>query len=122
MQFTTLVASTLALAGCAFADDGLPSALINVESSHGGAGTGLKNVTIDVGFGGVYSGNPVLNEVSTLYLIGTTKEVPIESVVCYSYKSTDGTGEHSTAITANTPARLSTNTVVVGSIVCNDGN
>ncbi|KAI0889855.1 uncharacterized protein GGS22DRAFT_183203 [Annulohypoxylon maeteangense] len=121
MQFTTLIASTLALVGCAFADDGLPSAILNIESSHGGAGSGLRNATIEVGIGGVYSGNPVLNEVSSIYLVGTTKGAQIEMIVCYGYKSTDGTGSHSTPVTAHSPARLSTNTVVVGSIVCTDG-
>ncbi|KAI2471197.1 hypothetical protein F4781DRAFT_127915 [Annulohypoxylon bovei var. microspora] len=120
MQFTTLVASTLAIVGCAFAQD-LPAAIINVESSHGGAGNGLKNVTIHVGFGSVYSGNPVLNEVSTLYIIGTIKEPSIDSVVCHAFKSTDGTGNSGPAFTAKEPRRLSTNTVQVGSIVCSNG-
>ncbi|KAI1208705.1 uncharacterized protein F4807DRAFT_461248 [Annulohypoxylon truncatum] len=120
MQFATLIASTLALAGSAFAGEGA-SAILNIESSHGGAGTGLRNQTINVGFGGVYNGDPVLKEVSTIYLTGTTGDIPIDDVMCFSYKNTDGTGDHSTAITSKTPARLSTNTVVVGSIVCKWG-
>ncbi|XDG06648.1 hypothetical protein ABKA04_006263 [Annulohypoxylon sp. FPYF3050] len=119
MQFTTFFASALALAGCALAAE--PTALLNIESSHGGAGNGLRNATIEVAFNSIFNDNPVLDEVSTIYLIGTTMGTPIKSVVCYSYKSTDATGTRSTPITSREPARLSTNTVQVGSIECLDG-
>ncbi|KAI1096111.1 hypothetical protein F5B19DRAFT_220895 [Rostrohypoxylon terebratum] len=119
MQFTTFFASALALAGSALAAD--PTALLHIESSHGGAGNGLRNVTVEVTINKVFNHDSALDEVSSIYLIGTTEGVPIKSVVCYSYKNEDATGDRSTPITAYEPARLSTNTVQVGSIECLDG-
>ncbi|KAI1768330.1 hypothetical protein GGR53DRAFT_439372 [Hypoxylon sp. FL1150] len=115
MQVATLFASAMAFAGMAAAAG---NALVTVEASHGGAGNGLTNTTISIPIGVTYAGNPALEEVSTLYLVGSTSGVPVDSITCTPYKSTDGTGTHGLPFTSKVPSRLSTNTVVVGSIKC----
>ncbi|KAI6093913.1 hypothetical protein F4821DRAFT_7148 [Hypoxylon rubiginosum] len=115
MQVATLFASAMAFAGMAAA---VGNALITVEASHGGAGNGLTNTTMSVPIGVIYTHNPAMEEVSTLYLVGSTSGVPVDSIVCTPYKSTDGTGSHGLPFTSKVPSYLSTNTVVVGSIVC----
>ncbi|KAI0009044.1 hypothetical protein F4779DRAFT_407276 [Xylariaceae sp. FL0662B] len=115
MQFTILT-SIAAFTGMAF---GLGSAIVNVEASHGGAGSGLTNTTITVPIGPVYTNSVALDQVSTLYLVGRTDPaVPITTIECTPYKATDGTGSHGLPFSVNKPSRLSTNTVQVGSIVC----
>ncbi|KAI1143542.1 hypothetical protein F5Y05DRAFT_368952 [Hypoxylon sp. FL0543] len=113
---TTAFLATIALAGSAVAV--APSAIINVEASHGGAGNGLTNTTITVPIDTTYTNPADLNAVSTLYLVGSTPGVAVDSITCTPYKSTDGTGSHGLPFTSKTPSRLSTNTVQVGSIVC----
>ncbi|KAI1780098.1 hypothetical protein F4818DRAFT_165431 [Hypoxylon cercidicola] len=115
MQVTSLFTSVMAFAGLAAA---IGDAWINVEASHGGAGSGLTNTTIRVPIDEIYNNKEALSEVSTLYLIGAT-EVAIDSITCTPYKAEDATGSHGLPFTVNTPSRLSTNTVVVGSILCN---
>ncbi|KAI0842195.1 hypothetical protein F5Y06DRAFT_259224 [Hypoxylon sp. FL0890] len=114
MQVTAFL-TTIALAGSAVA--AAPSAIINVEASHGGAGNDLTNNTITVPIDTTYTNPPVLDTVSTLYLIGATG-VSSDSITCTPYKSADGTGDHGLPFTSKTPSFLSTNTVQVGSIVC----
>ncbi|KAI1107858.1 hypothetical protein F4804DRAFT_296141 [Jackrogersella minutella] len=119
MQFATLFASTMALVGSALA---LPAgvAIINVESSHGGAGTGLRNATINVEIGPLFTGDIALNAVSTLYLVGA-EGVPVESITCIPYKAANGLGDHGLPLTSVNPSRLSTNVIQVGSILCTSG-
>ncbi|KAI1382294.1 hypothetical protein F4677DRAFT_21845 [Hypoxylon crocopeplum] len=119
MQVTSLLTSTVAFAGLALAAPAtVPAALVVVEASHGGAGSGLTNTTLSVPIGTIYNYRGPLDTVSTLYLVGTTEGVPVDSVTCTPYHSTDGTGSHGLPFTYGTPSRLSTNTVVVGSVVC----
>ncbi|KAI1407862.1 hypothetical protein F5Y13DRAFT_194974 [Hypoxylon sp. FL1857] len=115
MQATAFFA-TIALAGSALA--AAPSAYITVEASHGGAGNGLTNNTIIVPIDTTYTNPDALAAVSTLYLVGASAGVPVDSITCTPFQSTDGTGTHGLAFTSTTPSRLSTNTVQVGSIVC----
>ncbi|OTA64658.1 hypothetical protein K449DRAFT_392769 [Hypoxylon sp. EC38] len=115
MQVTAFL-TTIALAGSALAT--VPSAYINVEASHGGAGNGLTNNTISVPIDTTYTNPTYLNAVSTLYLIGASEGVPVDSITCTPYQSTDGTGTHGLPFNSKTPSYLSTNTVQVGSIVC----
>ncbi|KAI8960125.1 hypothetical protein F5Y11DRAFT_279612 [Daldinia sp. FL1419] len=112
MQFSAIVA--FAFAGLAAA---APSAQINVESSHGGAGNGLINKTIEVPIGTVFTGSDALKEVSTLYLVAVS-DADINTVVCTPHKNVEGTDAGGKPFTVNQPSYLSTNTVVVGSIVC----
>ncbi|KAF3062257.1 hypothetical protein GL218_03276 [Daldinia childiae] len=116
MQFSAIFASAIAFTGLAAAQVQRPFAKINVESSHGGAGNGLVNKTISVGFDVPFTGEE-LKEVSSLYLIGASL-VDINTVVCQPHKNTDGSDTAAKTFDVNNPGRLSTNTVVVGSITC----
>ncbi|KAI4868596.1 hypothetical protein F4820DRAFT_445009 [Hypoxylon rubiginosum] len=115
MQVTSLFTSVMAFAGLAAAAG---NAIITIEASHGGAGSGLTNTTISVPIGEIYTGNKAMETVSTLYLVGTTGDVALDSVTCTPYKANDATGSHGLPFTSKTPSYLSTNTVVVGSILC----
>ncbi|KAI0176394.1 hypothetical protein GGR52DRAFT_571357 [Hypoxylon sp. FL1284] len=115
MQFTSVFASVMALAGMAAAAG---DALVKVERSHGGAGNDITSTTIVVPLGEVFKGDPALEAVSTLYLVGATNHVDMNTITCTPYQSDDATGTHGLAFDSKTPSRLSTNTVVVGSILC----
>ncbi|KAI0096757.1 hypothetical protein GGR51DRAFT_542748 [Nemania sp. FL0031] len=104
-----LMAAALASAAPASRSE---SATIVVEASHGGAGSGLTNTTITVPVGPVYTNTAVLDTVSTLYLLSP------DTVTCTPFKNADGTGNGGLPFTVGHPSLLSTNTVVVGSIVC----
>ncbi|KAL7629234.1 hypothetical protein AAE478_000754 [Parahypoxylon ruwenzoriense] len=120
MQFAALFASALALAGSALATSRrseIPQATIVVEASHGGAGQGLTNTTIIVPVGPVYINRGDLDAVSTLYLTDV-QGYPLDRVSCTPYRSTDGSGTHGRPFTSTEPSLLSTNTVQIGSIVC----
>lgn len=93
-------------------------ATVVVEASHGGAGSGLTNTTITVDIGTVFSGDSALAEVSSLYLTGASEGTSVDSIVCTPHQYANGTGVYGLPFTSSTPARLSTNTVVVGSITC----
>lgn len=114
MRTSTIISSAAALAGLASAT---PSAVITIEASHGGAGSGLTNNTITVPIGPVYTNAQSLSTVSTLYLTGAS-EVDIKSISCTPYQSTNGTGSRGLAFSSGTPSYLSTNTVQIGSIIC----
>ncbi|KAI1808387.1 hypothetical protein F4811DRAFT_295485 [Daldinia bambusicola] len=114
MQFSAIIAAAFA----GFAAAQAPWALVAVESSHGGAGSGLVNKTIQVPLDTVYTNPPVLNEVSTLYLISCSQGTDVYSVVCQPHKDPAGTDTGAKPFDINTPSYLSTNTVVVGSITC----
>jgi hypothetical protein len=112
--------STTSLSLSLFACMGMVAAqgvYVTIEASHGGAGNGLTNTTITVPIGSIYSGDSALDAVSTLYLVGST-EGTTDGLHCTPYKSTDGTGDSGRPFDVNAPSYLSTNTVVVGSIVC----
>lgn len=94
------------------------TAIITIEASHGGAGNGLTNETISVPLLTRYT-NPALNTVSTLYLTGSNGDVRLQSIACYPYRNDNLTGMGGLPFTSETPSRLSTNTVSVGSIMCN---
>ncbi|KAH9904970.1 hypothetical protein F4778DRAFT_731406 [Xylariomycetidae sp. FL2044] len=82
------------------------------------SGTTSSNKTVAVPIGTPYSDSGNLAKVSTLFLNGASG-VPVESVTCKTFRSTDGTGTPAgNPFTSSSPARLSTNTVEVGSIVC----
>ncbi|KAG4219183.1 hypothetical protein PC116_g32337 [Phytophthora cactorum] len=114
MQFSAIIAAAFA----GFAAAQAPYALVAVESSHGGAGNGLVNKTIQVPLDTVYTNPAVLNEVSTLYLISCSQGTNVYSVVCQPHKDPAGTDTGAKPFDIKTPSRLSTNTVVVGSITC----
>ncbi|KAI2629632.1 hypothetical protein GGR54DRAFT_635817 [Hypoxylon sp. NC1633] len=114
MQVTSIIASAIAFASLALAS---PVAVINVEAYSSG-GVDPTNSTILAPVGGVYTNSGDLNKVSNLYLIGTTDGLAVERVYCVPYSATDGTGVHGLPFNSTTPSKLSTNTVVVGSIVC----
>ncbi|KAI0141565.1 hypothetical protein GGR57DRAFT_487117 [Xylariaceae sp. FL1272] len=88
------------------------SATVVIEASHGGAGSGLTNTTITVPLGKIYTNEDALDEVSTLYLLSPS------TVTCTPYQATTGTGTGGLPFTVGNPSLLSTNTVVVGSLVC----
>lgn len=115
MRTTAFALSAAALAAAASAQQ--PTAQITIEASHGGAGNGLTNKTIDVPVGPVYTNAEALGEVSTLYLTGATG-VPVEHVTCTPYHAATGEGSGGRPFTSTTPSHLSTNTVKVGSIQC----
>ncbi|KAI4602818.1 hypothetical protein KJ359_008038 [Pestalotiopsis sp. 9143b] len=118
MRTSSVIASAAALAGIAFAAPvEYATATIVIEASHGGAGSDLTNTTISVPIGPVYTNEQALAEVSTLYLTGADG-VDVTTVTCTPYKAENGTGTGGLPFTSSKPSYLSTNTVVVGSIVC----
>ncbi|ETS83512.1 hypothetical protein PFICI_05388 [Pestalotiopsis fici W106-1] len=119
MRTASVLVSAAAFAGMAIAApvDSTATATIVIEASHGGAGSGLTNTTISVPIGPIYTNSDALDEVSTLYLTGATG-VDVTSVTCTPYQATDGEGTGGLPFTSSQPSYLSTNTVVVGSIVC----
>ncbi|OTB08729.1 hypothetical protein M426DRAFT_316749 [Hypoxylon sp. CI-4A] len=114
MQFTSFVVAVAALAGSAIAQSRV--AYVTAEILHGG--TPDRNTTINVPIDDVYTNKAVLDQVSTLYLIGSSQDVQADSITCTPFKSQDGNGQSALPFDINTPSRLSTNTVQVGSIVC----
>ncbi|SMR50454.1 unnamed protein product [Zymoseptoria tritici ST99CH_3D1] len=94
-----------------------PSALITIESSSGGAGNNLSNTTLSIPLSTLYT-NPALDIVSTLYLTGATG-ADTSSITCYPFQDSDLTNPGGQPFSQFKPSRLSTNTVQVGSIVCN---
>ncbi|SMR49281.1 unnamed protein product [Zymoseptoria tritici ST99CH_1E4] len=94
-----------------------PSALITIESSSGGAGNNLSNTTLSIPLSTLYT-NPALDIASALYLSGATG-ADTSSITCYSYQDSDLTNPGGQPFSQFKPSRLSTNTVQVGSIVCN---
>jgi hypothetical protein len=111
-------ATIIASAVLALAQTTAEKAIIIVEASHGGAGSGLTNATLSVDMGPIFTGDDALKAVSSLYLVGAIG-VDVDAVTCTPFKNTDGTGTGGLPFNSTTPSRLSTNTVVVGSIVCN---
>ncbi|KXT06798.1 hypothetical protein AC578_7111 [Pseudocercospora eumusae] len=93
------------------------TATITIEASHGGAGSGLTNNTIQVPLNTRYT-NPALDTVSTLYLTASDG-VPLDSITCTPYRNNNLTGAGGLPFTSSKPSFLSTNTVQVGSILCN---
>ena len=61
--------------------------------------------------------DPSLERVSELY-VSSAAGVPVETVTCTPYRFIDGTGAGALPFQEGNPSRLSTNTVVVGSIYC----
>ena len=115
MRTTAFALSAAALATAASAQQ--PTAQITIEASHGGAGNGLTNKTIDVPIGPVYTNAEALAAVSTLYLTGA-QGVPVDHVTCTPYHAATGEGSSGLPFTSTTPSRLSTNPVQIGSIQC----
>ncbi|KAI1746645.1 hypothetical protein F4782DRAFT_523820 [Xylaria castorea] len=107
--------AALCAAAVASAVPGHPTphtAIVVIETSHGGAFNDRTNRTIAVPIGPVYVNEGALAAVSTLYLLGPN------TATCTPYKATNGTGSGGLPFYINHPSLLSTNTVVVGSIVC----
>ena len=113
MLATALLATAL-LAVSAFAQK---EAAVTIEASHGGAGNGLTNTTIDVIINKPYHNATILDEVSTLYLRGATG-VPLDSITCTPFKNADGSGDSGLPFNSTSPSYVSTNTIQIGSIVC----
>ncbi|TRX88844.1 hypothetical protein FHL15_010303 [Xylaria flabelliformis] len=89
-----------------------PTATVVVETAHGGAFNDRTNKTIAVPIGHVYVNEDALAAVSTLYLLGPN------AAICTPYQAKNGTGSGGLPFYAGHPSLLSTNSVVVGSIVC----
>jgi hypothetical protein len=93
MQLTNLLNVALAFAGTALAAPTASpaAAVITVEASHGGAGSGLTNTTINVPLDTTYTDQTSLAAVSTLYLVATTDQgVSTTSVTCTPYLAAGG--------------------------------
>jgi hypothetical protein len=112
MRTSTIIASAAALVGFAAAQ----TAVITIEASHCGAGCDLTNTTITVPIGFAYNGDEALKAVSSMYLVGSYG-VPVDSVSCTPYVSLDGTG-NGLSFNSTYVRRISTNTDVIGSVVC----
>ncbi|OTB05375.1 hypothetical protein M426DRAFT_260873 [Hypoxylon sp. CI-4A] len=115
MQFTAAVFSALALVATALPQD--PYAVVVVEASHGGAGNGLRNSTVYMPINQEFTNQEVLHEVSTLYLLGA-EGVDANTLTCTPFKTNKAAGDALPSFTTKNPDRLSTNTVVVGSVFC----
>ncbi|KAK3657851.1 hypothetical protein LTR56_002233 [Elasticomyces elasticus] len=111
-----LLKSTL-VATCGLAVSSLAQiADVTITASHGGAGNGLTNTTVIVPLGTPYT-NSALDTVSYLYLTGANGAA-LEDITCQAYVYPNGTGAAGQPFTHISPALLSTNTVIVGSLVC----
>ncbi|KAI1357801.1 hypothetical protein F5Y08DRAFT_323307 [Xylaria arbuscula] len=110
MRATTF--AVLAAATLASATPTPPTATVVVETAHGAAYNDRTNVTISVSIGSVYVNKEALGAVSTLYLLGPS------SATCSPFKAEDGTVNGGLPFTVGHPSLLSTNSVVVGSLVC----
>ncbi|KAF7194637.1 hypothetical protein HII31_04143 [Pseudocercospora fuligena] len=109
--------TTAAILLLAAATASAQTATITIEASHGGAGNGLTNTTIEVPLNMRYT-NSALDTVSTLYLTGSDG-VALDSITCTPYRYNNLTGAGGLPFTSATPSFLSTNTVQVGSLLCN---
>ncbi|KAF2215431.1 hypothetical protein CERZMDRAFT_94842 [Cercospora zeae-maydis SCOH1-5] len=87
-----------------------------VETSHGGAGSGLINTTVTVPLNTIYT-DPALDAVSTLYLT-QAEGVDLSSVTCTPFRNANATGDAGVPFNSTSPSRVSTNTVQIGSLVC----
>lgn len=94
-----------------------PEAYVTIETNAGNAFGDVCQKTVRVPIGSVYTNVEDLAKVSTLRLKGAGG-VDANTVTCTPYKNNDGTGSGGLPFTKETPSYLSTNTVVVGSIVC----
>ncbi|EME84084.1 uncharacterized protein MYCFIDRAFT_195236 [Pseudocercospora fijiensis CIRAD86] len=108
---------TTAILLLAAANASAQTATITIEASHGGAGNGLTNTTIEVPLHTRYA-NPALDTVSTLYLTGADG-VPLDSITCTPYRYNNLTGAGGLPFNSTAPSFLSTNTVQVASLLCN---
>ncbi|KAK5727526.1 hypothetical protein LTR15_003425 [Elasticomyces elasticus] len=109
-----LFKSTL-IATCGLAVSSLAQiADVTITASHGGAGNGLTNTTVIVPLGTPYT-NSALDTVSYLYLTGANGAA-LEDITCQAYVYPNGTGAAGQPFTHISPALLSTNTVIVGSL------
>ncbi|VUC29822.1 unnamed protein product [Clonostachys rosea] len=107
----------LAAAQPAVAARDAPEAYVTIETNKGNAFGDVCQNTVRVPIGSVYTNVEALAAVSTLRLKGAGG-VEAQTVTCTPYKNSDGTGSSGLPFTQETPSYLSTNTVVVGSIVC----
>ncbi|KAK3640329.1 hypothetical protein LTR56_011927 [Elasticomyces elasticus] len=115
-----LFKSTL-IATCGLAVSSLAQiADVTITASHGGAGNGLTNTTVIVPLGTPYT-NSALDTVSYLYLTGANGAA-LEDITCQAYVYPNGTGAAGQPFTHISPALLSTNTVIVGSLVCSSSS
>ena len=113
-MLVTALVTTAFLAVSALAQK---EATVTIEASHGGAGNGLTNTTIDVIINKPYHNATILDEVSTLFLRGATG-VPLDSITCTPFKNADGSGDSGLPFNSTSPSYVSTNTIQIGSIVC----
>ncbi|KAI4599678.1 SMP-30 gluconolaconase LRE domain protein [Pestalotiopsis sp. 9143b] len=111
MRTSTFIASAAAVAGTVYAT---PSAVISVEFHDNGA---LKNTSITVPIGTVYTDPKNLYQVSTLYL-NSAVDADVNSIICTPFQNNHGTGAGGKDFSYGKPSLLSTNSVQVGSIVC----
>ncbi|TGJ78130.1 hypothetical protein E0Z10_g10637 [Xylaria hypoxylon] len=88
------------------------TATVVVETAHGAAYNDRTNRTITVPIGPAYVNHEALGAVSTLYLLGPA------TATCTPYKAEDGTVNGGLPFYVGHPSLLSTNSVVVGSLVC----
>ncbi|CAH0044309.1 unnamed protein product [Clonostachys solani] len=109
--------SVLSLAAAQPAARDAPEAYVTIEKNLGNAFGDVCQKTVRVPIGSVYTNVEDLATVSTLRLKGAGG-VDVQTVTCTPYKNNDGTGTGGLPFTKETPSYLSTNTVVVGSIVC----
>lgn len=77
------------------------------------------NTTVTAYLGEVFTDTAALNQVSTLYLTGLTNaEISLDTIVCTPYKDVEASVRGGLPFFEGSPALLSTNEVVVGSIYC----
>ncbi|KAI3340169.1 hypothetical protein F4824DRAFT_454272 [Ustulina deusta] len=106
------ILSAAALASAAPSCSVTQSATVVVETAHGGAYNDRTNRTISVPIGPVYTNEDALVAVSTLYLLGP------ETATCTPFKDEAATVNGGLPFYVGHPSLLSTNSVVVGSLVC----
>lgn len=92
-------------------------ATIEVEVLSGGTHQSASNITVPLDE--VYTNPEILDKVSTLSVVYYDGNGDL-TIYCRPFKATNGKGDFATTFSNGEegPAYLSTNTVVVGSIVC----
>ncbi|GAW16654.1 hypothetical protein ANO14919_060900 [Xylariales sp. No.14919] len=106
------ILSAAALASAAPTTPTSQTATVVVETAHGAAYNDRTNRTITVPIGPTYINTEALGAVSTLYLLGP------DATTCTPYKDAQAQVNGGLPFSVGHPSYLSTNSVVVGSLIC----
>ncbi|KAK4994529.1 hypothetical protein LTR66_005463 [Elasticomyces elasticus] len=113
MLYASLLAA-VALAAPSLAQQFRYVQVIAQSNVSGGPGGSSTNTSMSVPLNTTWTNTPSVTTLSLVAAYG----VPLDSVTCMIYQSTDATGTPVRTFNSVTSAGLSTNTVTIGSLVC----